>query len=113
MIQRVGELQSESRLAVAWHALRGRAVTGPAAVQRVDESVSFAELGFLRPFIGATFALVLYIAVKSNLLELGNVAKPGIYFFATVSFLAGFSERHAKVLLGNVAGGVGTGETRK
>lgn len=71
------------------------------------------RLGFLRPFIGATFALALYIAVKSNLLELGNVAKPGIYFFATVSFLAGFSERRAKVLLGNVAGGVGTGETRK
>jgi hypothetical protein len=71
------------------------------------------RLGFLRPFIGATFALVLYLAVRSNLLELGNVAKPGIYFFATVSFLAGFSERRAKVLLGNVAGGVGTAEARK
>jgi hypothetical protein len=71
------------------------------------------RLGELRPFIGATFALALYVAVKSNLLELGNIAVPGIYFFATVSFLAGFSERRAKVLLGNVAGGVGTGETKK
>lgn len=71
------------------------------------------RLGFLRPFIGATFALALYIAVKSNLLELGNIAEPGIYFFATVSFLAGFSERRAKVLLGNVAGGLGTAEARK
>jgi hypothetical protein len=71
------------------------------------------RLGLLRPFIGATFALALYVAVKSNLLELGNIADPGIYFFATVSFLAGFSERWAQVLLGNVAGGVGTGETRK
>jgi hypothetical protein len=71
------------------------------------------RLGFLRPFIGATFALALYLAVKSNLLELGNIADPGIYFFATVSFLAGFSERRAKVLLGNVAGGVGTGEAKK
>jgi hypothetical protein len=70
------------------------------------------RLGFLRPFIGATFALALYVAVKSNLLQLGNIAQPGIYFFATVSFLAGFSERRAQVLLGNVAGGLG-GETRK
>src|SRR5829696_299712 len=67
------------------------------------------RLGFVRPVIGATFALALYVAVRSNLLELGNVAEPGIYFFATVSFLARFSERRAKVLLGNVAGGVGTG----
>ena len=71
------------------------------------------RLGFLRPFIGATFALALYIAVRSDLLQLGNVAKPGIYFFATVSFLAGFSERRAKVLLGSVAGGVGTPDARK
>ena len=71
------------------------------------------RLGLLRPFIGATFALALYVAVKSELLQLGNIPKPGIYFFATVSFLAGFSERWAQVLLGNVAGGVGTGETRK
>lgn len=65
------------------------------------------RLGSLRPFIGAAFALVLYLAVKSNLLELGNVAKPGIYFFATVSFLAGFSERRAKVLIDRVGDGLG------
>lgn len=65
------------------------------------------RLGSLRPFIGATFALVLYLAVKSNLLELGNIAEPGIYFFATVSFLAGFSERRAKVLLNRVGDGLG------
>lgn len=71
------------------------------------------RLGLLRPFIGATFALALYIAVKSNLLELGNIRNPGIYFFATVSFLAGFSERRAEVLLGSVAGGAGTPGARK
>jgi hypothetical protein len=71
------------------------------------------RLGFLRPFIGAIFALALYVAVQSNLLQLGDVADPDIYFFATVSFLAGFSERRAKVLLGTVAGGEPTGEPRK
>lgn len=65
------------------------------------------RLGSLRPFIGATLALALYLAVKSDLLQLGNVAKPGIYFFATVSFLAGFSERRAKVLLNRTADGLG------
>jgi hypothetical protein len=71
------------------------------------------RLGLLRPFIGATFALALYIAVQSDLLEIGNVPKPGIYFFATVSFLAGFSERRAEVLLGSVAGGAGTPDARR
>jgi hypothetical protein len=72
------------------------------------------RLGLLRPFIGATFALALYIAVKSDLLNLDGVAEEqGIYFFATVSFLAGFSERRAKVLLGSVAGGAGTPDAKK
>jgi hypothetical protein len=70
------------------------------------------RLGSLRPYIGATFALVLYLAVKSSLLEIGNVENPGIYFFATVSFLAGFSERRAKVLLDRAAGGLGVAPTR-
>lgn len=65
------------------------------------------RLGSLRPFIGATLALALYLAVRSDLLQLGNVAKPGIYFFATVSFLAGFSERRAKVLIDRAADGLG------
>ena len=71
------------------------------------------RLGLLRPFIGATFAFALYIALKSGLLQLGNIENPGIYFFATISFLAGFSERRAKVLLGSVIGGEGTPEARK
>lgn len=72
------------------------------------------RLGALRPFIGATLALALYLAVRSDLLQLGNVPKPGIYFFATVSFLAGFSERRAKVLLDRVGDGLGvSGKTRQ
>lgn len=71
------------------------------------KSVRF--LGGLRPWIGALFAFVLYLALKSNIVELLQASKKGIYFFATIAFLAGFSERRAKVLLdsaiGNTLGG--------
>jgi len=61
------------------------------------KSVRF--LGGLRPWIGGLFALALYLALKSNLVELLQGRKHGIYFYATVAFLAGFSERWAKVLI--------------
>jgi hypothetical protein len=69
---------------------------------------SVRRLGSLRPWIGATLALAIYLALKSDLLEFGAVKKPGIYFYATVAFLAGFSERRAKVLLDGVGGGIET-----
>jgi len=67
---------------------------------------SVRRLGSLRPWIGATFALAIYLALKSSLLQLGEVKRPDIYFYATIAFLAGFSERRAKVLLDGV-GGIG------
>jgi hypothetical protein len=70
---------------------------------------SVRRLGSLRPWIGATLALAIYLALKSDLLEFGAVKKPGIYFYATVAFLAGFSERRAKVLLDGVGGGIDPG----
>ena len=66
------------------------------------KSVRF--LGSIRPWIGALFALGLYLALKSQLVDaFGSVPKE-LYFYATVAFLAGFSERWAQVLLGSVAG---------
>jgi hypothetical protein len=64
------------------------------------------RLGSFRPFIGATFALALYFGLESDLLQIGTTDKT-IFFYAIVSFLAGFSERWAKVLLDSVgpAGG--------
>jgi hypothetical protein len=77
---------------------------------RLDHEVGrkvLRRLGSFRPFIGAIFALVLYFALKSSLLEIGNLkpADKTIYFYATIGFLAGFSERWAKVLLDNATGG--------
>jgi hypothetical protein len=67
---------------------------------------SVRRLGSLRPWIGATLALAIYLALKSKLLEFGAVKDPGIYFYSTIAFLAGFSERRAKVLLDGVGGGI-------
>jgi hypothetical protein len=77
---------------------------------RLDHEVGrkpIRRLGSFRPFIGAIFASVLYFALKSDLLEIGNLApaKRTIYFYATIAFLAGFSERWAKVILDGVVGG--------
>jgi hypothetical protein len=66
---------------------------------------SMRRLGALRPWIGAMFALAVYLALKSHLVEFLQGESHGIYFYTTIGFLSGFSERRAKVLLDN-AGGV-------
>jgi hypothetical protein len=70
------------------------------------------RLGSFRPFIGAIFALFLYLVLKGNLLQIQpqKVADP-IYVYAALAFVAGFSERFAKVVLGSaelVLGGSGS-----
>lgn len=67
---------------------------------------SVRRLGSLRPWIGATLALPIYLALKSELLQFGTVKNPSPYFYATIAFVAGFSERRAKVLLDGVGGGI-------
>jgi hypothetical protein len=66
---------------------------------------SIRRLGGLRPWIGAMFALAVYLALKSQLIELLQQQNHGIYFYSTVGFLSGFSERRAKVLLDSAGGG--------
>lgn len=66
-------------------------------------------LGTLRPFIGAAFAFVLYLAIEGGLVQLGIDKEPSLAFYATISFLAGFSERRAKVLLDSAASAAGWG----
>jgi hypothetical protein len=66
------------------------------------KSVRF--LGALRPWIGAIFALALYIAIRGGVVDVLPQAAQTVYFFAAVAFLAGFSERWAKVLIDGVAG---------
>ena len=69
---------------------------------------SVRYLGGLRPWIGVLVSFVLYLALKSNLVELVQASSHGVYFYGTVAFLAGFSERRAKVLLDGAIGGLGS-----
>jgi hypothetical protein len=57
------------------------------------------RLGAFRPFIGATFGTVLYLAVASDLVAVGGTTQKSLEFYAVIAFLAGFSERWAKVVL--------------
>src|ERR671923_357732 len=65
---------------------------------------SMRRLGGLRPWIGAMFALAVYLALQSHLVELLQGEDHGIYFYTTIGFLSGFSERRAKVLLDSAGG---------
>ncbi|HEY1368696.1 MAG TPA: hypothetical protein VGF23_16355 [Gaiellaceae bacterium] len=65
------------------------------------------KLGMFRPFIGAAFAFAVFVALRSGLVEVGTVDKT-VAFYATVAFVAGFSERWAKVILDGALGGGGS-----
>jgi hypothetical protein len=64
-------------------------------------------LGALRPWIGAMFALALYIAIKGGVVAVFPDATETetVSFYAAIAFLAGFSERWAKVLIEGATGG--------
>ena len=68
------------------------------------------SLAALRPFIGATFAVLLYFAFKGDLLK--QVQVPGhdsgeFAFFVTSAFAIGFSERFAKQIVRSAEVGAG------
>jgi len=56
-------------------------------------------LGSVRPFVGAVFGLALYFTVKAGILQIEpNKLGTPFYWYTSLSFLAGFSERFTKVL---------------
>jgi hypothetical protein len=58
-------------------------------------------LGAFRPFIGAIFGLVVYFALRSELVHWQEPDKRRAFFFFTfLAFVSGFSERLAHVILG-------------
>jgi hypothetical protein len=67
------------------------------------KSVRF--LGALRPWIGALFAFALYLAIRGGLVDVVPDLPRSLYFWATIAFFAGFSERRAKVLIEGALGG--------
>lgn len=65
------------------------------------------RLAMARPFVGATFAVMIFLLLKSGLVDIGGLDGKGhtTYFYAAIAFLAGFSERWARVIIGGVLGG--------
>jgi hypothetical protein len=65
---------------------------------------SIRYLGGIRPWIGALSALAVYLALQSDLVEfVQGTGEKETYFYATIAFVSGFSERRAKVLLDRLA----------
>jgi hypothetical protein len=56
-------------------------------------------LGGVRPFVGAVFGLALYFTIKAGLLQIEPAKTTSqFYWYTSLAFLAGFSERFTKVL---------------
>ena len=68
-------------------------------------------LGALRPFVGAVFGLITFLALKSGVVNL-TPGDDSSYYYIVFAFVAGFSERFAQdMLLG--AAGEDTSSSRK
>jgi hypothetical protein len=63
---------------------------------------SIRRIGGCRPFLGAVFGVVLYFALSSGILqtEIPSDGSEAFFYFGTLAFVAGFSERWTKVILG-------------
>lgn len=73
------------------------------------------RVGSFRPIIGAVFAVVLYFALRGDLIQLqtADSGEHTTYFYGALAFLAGFSERRAKILLGGASRVLGDGSAEE
>jgi hypothetical protein len=60
-------------------------------------------LGALRPFVGAVFGLMTFLALKSGVVNL-TAGDGSSYYYIVFAFVAGFSERFAQDMLLGAAG---------
>ena len=60
-------------------------------------------LGALRPFVGAVFGLITFLALKSGVVNL-TAGDGSSYYYIVFAFVAGFSERFAQDMLLGAAG---------
>jgi hypothetical protein len=69
---------------------------------------SLYVLGSYRPVLGAVFGVFTYFVLASGLLQTKNpeTHRDALFFYGSVAFVAGFSERFTKVLMKRVEGTV-------
>ena len=58
------------------------------------------RIGSFRPFLGGVFGVVTYFVLESGMLEITKMGREKFFYYGTLAFVAGFSERFTKVLLG-------------
>jgi len=58
-------------------------------------------LGSFRPFLGAIFGLVVYFALRGQLIQVKPESVREFEYYTVFAFLAGFSERFTQVILGS------------
>jgi hypothetical protein len=81
-------------------------MSSPIGAFRIDYEVgrsALTRLGAFRPFIGAVFGVAAYFLFEGGLLttELTNLDEDKLfYFYGSIAFLAGFSERWTQVMVG-------------
>jgi hypothetical protein len=63
---------------------------------------SIRRMGSFRPILGAVFGVVLYFTLSSGILqtEIPPDDSQAFFYYGTLAFVAGFSERFTKVILG-------------
>jgi hypothetical protein len=68
------------------------------------------RVGSFRPILGAIFAVVLYFSLRGGLIQIetGTSEHTG-FFYGALAFVAGFSERRAKILMGGASRVLGDG----
>ena len=89
--------------------MRMASKTGAGFVDYEVGRPSLRRIGSFRPIIGAVFGVVVYFALKSDLITLKTSSGQTDYFYATIAFIAGFSERRARILLGGAERMLGGG----
>ena len=89
--------------------MRMASKTGAGFVDYEVGRPSLRRIGSFRPIIGAVFGVVVYFALKSDLITLKTSSGQTDYFYATIAFVAGFSERRARILLGGAERMLGGG----
>jgi hypothetical protein len=65
------------------------------------------RIGGFRPQIGAVFGVVTYFVLESGMLNISTDGRERFFYYGTLAFVAGFSERWTKVLLGAVEASTG------
>ncbi|MFZ3019840.1 MAG: hypothetical protein WA056_15440 [Gallionella sp.] len=77
-----------------------------------DHAIEFFT-GLFKPIVGSAFALFIFVVLSSGLIPIAIQTEKALYFFAALSFVAGFSERFAQDIVTKTETAVTQGPAEK